>query len=99
MGDSICVKEPMDRCLARRDEKEVEEAMNELVKKFKLKDVWREMHKEKKGYTFIQKAMKSMARIDRMYMTKELEKLVYVDNETNIQNKRPLHGDNKDNDV
>ena len=59
MGDFNCVENLMDRCPVRRDEKEVEEAMNELTKKSKLKDTWREMHKEEKGYTFIQKVTKS----------------------------------------
>ena len=78
MGDFNCVEDPIDRCPTRRDEKEVEKAMNELVKKLKLKDVWREMHREEKGHTFIQKATKSTARIiDRIYATEKLESLVY----------------------
>ena len=77
MEDFNCVEDSTDRCPARRDIKKVEEAMNELVKKFKLKDVWRGMHKEEKGYTFIQKATKSTVRIDRTYAMERLERLVY----------------------
>ena len=53
MGDFNCIEDPIDRCSTRKDEKEVEEAINGLVKKIRLKDVWREMHKEEKGYPFL----------------------------------------------
>ena len=77
MGDFNSVEDLVDRCPIRKDEKEAEEAIKGLVKKLKLKDVWREMHKEEKGYTFIQQVTKSTVRINRIYMTKGLAKLTY----------------------
>jgi len=68
MGDFNSVENALDRYPHREDDEKVKEAWKKIRNKFKLIDGWREHNPTQKGYTYMQRATKSMSRIDRIYM-------------------------------
>ncbi|KIY53830.1 hypothetical protein FISHEDRAFT_54914 [Fistulina hepatica ATCC 64428] len=69
LGDMNVVEDSLDRLPERRDNKEVVNALNELKRHFHLKDGWRSANPNERGYTYLQTAMGSQSRIDRIYVT------------------------------
>ena len=68
MGDFNSVENALDRYPHREDDERVKDAWKVIRNKFKLIDGWRLHNPIRKDYTFMQKATKSMSRIDRIYM-------------------------------
>ena len=72
MGDFNSVESPMDRYPQREEEKDVLKEWEKIRKKYKLIDGWREHNQTTREYTYSQKAMGSMSRIDRIYLNNEI---------------------------
>ena len=72
MGDLNSVENALDRYPHREDDEKVKDAWKAIRNKFKLIDGWRLHNPVKKEYTFVQKATKSMSRIDRIYMDSDI---------------------------
>ncbi len=68
MGDFNIVESPMDRHPPRPDQANAVEALQRLCLRMRLKDEWRERHKDERMYTYLQTATGSQSRIDRLYM-------------------------------
>ena len=72
MGDFNSVENALDRYPHREDDEKVKKAWKGIRDKFKLIDGWRLHNPLKKEYTYVQKATKSMSRIDRIYMNSNI---------------------------
>jgi ribonuclease HI/exonuclease III/chemotaxis regulatin CheY-phosphate phosphatase CheZ len=74
VGDFNCVEDAIDRFPIRKDDSRLAEELDKLKQKFNLIDGWRAQNEVTKGYTFIQPGTNSMARIDRIYTSRETYK-------------------------
>ena len=72
MGDFNSVEEALDRYPHREDDAKVKESWKAIRNDFKLIDGWRVNNPVEKGYTYMQRATRSMSRIDRIYMNTDL---------------------------
>ena len=75
LGDFNCIEDEIDRSPAHKDQTRVTEQLKSTIKSKKLMDIWRLQNGSSRDFTFT--GTKSMARIDRIYMTKELADVTY----------------------
>ena len=93
LGDFNCVTEDIYHSPVHRDNENVTEVLNKLLLQNKLIDTWRAQHPQEKKYTFIQKGTESRARIDRIYLHKDLYKVTYdtkIESNFELSNHVPL---------
>lgn len=74
LGDFNMVEAGLiDRWPAHNDPEEAIEALDTLKIRFSLKDEWRNTHPGEKRFTYIQAATNSQSRLDRIYITEQLQ--------------------------
>ena len=82
MGDTNCMLDNIDRSPAHTDDKKVTDQLRKMISRYKLLDSWRIQNPDKREFTFDQRGSGAAARIDRMYLSRELHKVAY---ETTIE--------------
>src|SRR5882724_11808604 len=83
VGDFNCIESDVDRNPPNKDNEEVIKSLKKMIEKSGLIDVWRMQNPMGKAFSFIQTSSNSMARIDRIYVHKNLLNYVY-DNEVGM---------------
>ena len=82
MGDTNCILDDIDRSPAHTDDKKVTDQLWKMISKYKLLNSWRIQNTDKREFTFDQRGSGATARIDRMYLSRELHEVAY---ETTIE--------------
>ncbi|KAJ3804638.1 Endonuclease/exonuclease/phosphatase, partial [Lentinula lateritia] len=75
MGDFNMINGSIDRLPQRKDDDRVVTPVEAIITKFHLKDGWRRYNEDNLDFTFTSMSNKSRARIDRIYIPKNDEKL------------------------
>ena len=78
MGDFNFVEEAIDRQPQHPDDNRITNAFRKIKQKLKLIDGWRMHNPHEIKHTFMQESSKSLSRIDRIYMTKEVYRYSYA---------------------
>src|SRR5882672_8944876 len=77
MGDFNCVANDIDRSPPHRDNEAVIASLNKLITHHKLVDAWRMQNPVAREFSFKQTSTRAMARLDRIYIHKDLLNYVY----------------------
>ncbi len=76
LGDFNVVEDSLDRLPPRRDPSEATEALSLLRQRLGLVDGWREREPSTRMYTYLQSSTGSQSRIDRIYATNAILRVV-----------------------
>ena len=68
LGDFNLVEDSLDRYPSHKDNDKTVGMLSEMLKTNKMVDIWREMNKDERDFTFTQAGTNSLARIDRIYV-------------------------------
>ncbi|KAI0716318.1 Endonuclease/exonuclease/phosphatase, partial [Earliella scabrosa] len=74
VGDFNVVEEALDRLPPRKDAEAAVQSLQDMLRTFKMCDVWRRRNEGVRAYTYLQTSTGSQSRIDRTYLAEGLAK-------------------------